>query len=193
VTAVDEHLEIERRFLVDARGEKPWRSHAISHSIEQHYAPRQAFTVRDGVLHGFDRPLTTVTETESAIWEAEAKWVVRLRRKNDRCIVTCKARKTNDTAAELEWTVAETDMEAMLAHGPFPSIVKTRYEWTAPDNTVWEVDEFEGALAGVVLAEVELTSSEQTFDIPAWAGQEVTGLASWSNHALSSTLGGPKP
>ena len=188
-----DHLEIERRFLVDARGEKPWRSHATLHSIEQHYVPCQAFTVKDGVLHGFERPLATLSKTESAVWAAETAWVVRLRRKNDRCIVTCKARRTNDTSAELEWTIAEADMNAMLAHGPFPSIVKTRYEWTAQDNTVWEVDEFEGPLAGVVLAEVELSSSEQTFDIPSWVGQEVTGLASWSNHALSSTLDGPKP
>lgn len=190
---MSEHLEIERRFLVDARGEKPWRSHAISHSIEQHYAPSHAFTVEEGLLLGFGRTLASLSESEAAVWDEQTAWVVRLRRKNDRCIVTCKARQTKDTSAELEWTITEADMDAMLAHGPFPSIVKTRYEWTAQDNTVWEVDEFEGPLAGVVLAEVELSSSEQTFDIPSWMGQEVTGLASWSNHALSSTLGGPKP
>ena len=33
---MNEHMEIERRFIVDAREEKPWRAAAV-HRIEQHY------------------------------------------------------------------------------------------------------------------------------------------------------------
>ena len=34
---MDEHVEIERRFLVDARGDKPWRVNAATSQIEQYY------------------------------------------------------------------------------------------------------------------------------------------------------------
>ena len=56
------------------------------------------------------------------------------------------------------------------------------------DGLVWEVDEFEGALAGLVLAEVELPSSQTEVVLPSWVGQEITGLRSWSNRALAETL-----
>ena len=49
---------------------------------------------------------------------------------------------------------------------------------------MWEVDEFEGDLAGLILAEVELEASDESVDIPPWAGQEITGLPSWSNAPL---------
>ena len=43
-------------------------------------------------------------------------------------------------------------------------------------------------LAGLVLAEVELSSSDQVVALPPWLGQEITGLRSWSNRALAETL-----
>ena len=88
----------------------------------------------------------------------------------------------------MEWVVEEEHALALLASGPFPSIEKTRYVLTGSDGMVWEVDEFEGGLAGLILAEVELPSSQTEVVLPPWAGQEITGLASWSNHALAETL-----
>ena len=65
---------------------------------------------------------------------------------------------------------------------------KTRYYWSGADKTVWEIDEFEGGLAGLILAEVELDSENQTIELPSWLGLELTGLANWSNAALANTL-----
>ena len=53
---------------------------------------------------------------------------------------------------------------------------------------IWEVDEFEGGLAGLILAEVELVDENQEVNLPHWLGMELTGLASWSNAALAKTL-----
>ena len=39
----------------------------------------------------------------------------------------------------------------------------------------WEVDEFSGANADLVLAEVELDSEMQEVELPEWVGKEVTG------------------
>jgi adenylate cyclase len=50
----------------------------------------------------------------------------------------------------------------------------------------WEVDEFLGDNAGLVVAEVELDSADQTIDLPDWVGAEVTDDARYYNVALAS-------
>ena len=49
---------------------------------------------------------------------------------------------------------------------------------------VWEVDEFFGDNQGLVVAEIELTSEEQTFNKPDWVGAEVTDDARYFNANL---------
>jgi adenylate cyclase len=39
---------------------------------------------------------------------------------------------------------------------------------------VWEVDEFHGANAGLVVAEIELQSTDKSFERPDWLGREVS-------------------
>jgi CYTH domain-containing protein len=51
-----------------------------------------------------------------------------------------------------------------------------------------EVDVFSGILAGLVIAEIELTSSEIQLDLPGlpeWLGDEITGVSEWDNYALA--------
>ncbi len=38
----------------------------------------------------------------------------------------------------------------------------------------WEIDEFEGANRGLVVAEIELTRPDEAFDPPPWLGAEVS-------------------
>ena len=49
---------------------------------------------------------------------------------------------------------------------------------------MWEVDEFHGVNDGLVVAEVELESEEQTFDKPDFIGEEVTGQTKYYNMML---------
>ena len=185
--ALSEMLEIERRFLVDGREAKPWRRDARVLHIQQHYVPFEPFSIVDGALHGFGLPLTAMTEEQARVWNS-TRWVIRLRKMNEDHILTCKSRQRHDASLELEWPLREDDYRLVLSKGPFPHVIKTRYEWIAEDGNVWEVDEFEGALAGVVLAEIELEDSHQEFTPPSWIGQEITGLDSWSNNALSKMI-----
>ena len=52
------------------------------------------------------------------------------------------------------------------------------------DGTKWEVDEFAGENAGLVVAEVELDSEDQAFHKPSWIGQEVTNDSRYLNSEL---------
>jgi CYTH domain-containing protein len=45
------------------------------------------------------------------------------------------------------------------------------------EGLTWEIDEYDGILKGVVLAEVELDAIDQLIDMPSWIGREVTAQA----------------
>ena len=54
-----------------------------------------------------------------------------------------------------------------------PLIEKRRYKIRS-GNLTWEVDEFLGDNAGLIIAEVELASEDQVLEKPSWIGDEVT-------------------
>ena len=54
-----------------------------------------------------------------------------------------------------------------------PLIEKDRYKIPYGTHT-WEVDEFFGDNAGLIMAEVELESEDQAFEMPEWIGREVS-------------------
>ena len=51
----------------------------------------------------------------------------------------------------------------------------------------WEIDEYQGYLKGVILAEVELDSVDQAIDLPDWIGREVTGQPAYSKRSMVET------
>ena len=185
---MDEHTEIERRFLVDARSEKPWRNGRDRFAIEQHYNVGALLHVHEQALYLNEVHVANLTVGELELFMAVDSWTTRLRKRNEDYVMTYKSRIADDTAYELEWDVSLEVAGKLLESGPFPFVEKIRYLVQGSDGLVWEVDEFEGALAGLVLAEVELPSSQTEVVLPSWVGQEITGLRSWSNRALAETL-----
>jgi adenylate cyclase len=68
---------------------------------------------------------------------------------------------------------------------------KTRHD-VPHGGLVWEVDVFEGPLAGLVIAEVELPHPGHPLDLPSWAGREVTEDPRYANAALASAAAPPE-
>ena len=64
---------------------------------------------------------------------------------------------------------------------------KTRYEIKI-ENNLWEVDVFEGKLDGLIIAEIELESEDESFNKPVWLGREVTNDLSYLNAKLIEKL-----
>jgi adenylate cyclase len=64
-----------------------------------------------------------------------------------------------------------------------PLIEKARYE-VFHDVVLWEVDEFGGDNAGLVLAEVEFEHLSQPVALPEWVGEEVTSDQRYRNSQL---------
>ncbi len=184
------HMEIERRFLVDGRTQKPWRSEAKSiHNIEQYYLQASNLNLdQDGNLCLSDVIMTRPSKEEIVIFESEPDWIPRIRIKDGVSIFTVKGPRQGASGLELEWIVDDAAAASVLQWGPFPNVKKTRYCVAGVDGLTWEIDEFEEGLAGLILAEVELSSEQQSVDLPSWIGLELTGLRNWSNAALAETL-----
>lgn len=109
---------------------------------------------------------------------------VRVRQKGERAWLTIKGLSRGATRSEYEYEIPAADAAEMLdALCERPLIEKTRYRVPFAGHT-WEIDEFHGANAGLVLAEVELDSEDESLSLPPWVGDEVTGDARYFNANL---------
>ena len=85
---------------------------------------------------------------------------------------------------EFEYTIPVADAEVMLARLCGTRVLaKTRHYVPAGAHT-WEIDEFEGANAGLVAAEIELARADEPFVRPAWLGAEVSADPRYYNVCL---------
>jgi adenylate cyclase len=110
--------------------------------------------------------------------------VVRVRTEGTRGVLTIKGITRGVSRLEFEYEIPRADADRLLDElCERPLIEKTRYRLPAGDVT-WEIDEFHGENAGLVVAEVELTGEDQAFERPAWLGEEVSGDPRYFNANL---------
>ncbi len=111
---------------------------------------------------------------------------VRIRLKGERGFITIKGETNASGSSRFEWEKEIPFKEAteLLELCERALIEKTRYLVKFEEHT-FEVDEFYGENEGLQLAEIELTSEEESFEKPPWLGEEVTGQAQYYNSMLS--------
>ncbi len=109
---------------------------------------------------------------------------VRIRIAGDAAFLTIKGATRGATRAEFEYPVPLADAQQLLALCDGPVVEKVRHLCPVEGMT-WEVDEFLGANAGLVVAEIELADEAQAFARPAWLGAEVTGDGRYVNANLA--------
>lgn len=116
---------------------------------------------------------------------------VRVRILDDRAFLTVKSRNKGAERGEWEYEIPLADGRELLALCTGSAILeKVRYIVPArPDCLRWEVDEFGGAKAGLVVAEIELPDAATPFEIPDFIGREVTGQPEYYNSSLASSAG----
>ncbi len=180
------NTEIERRFLVDGRGDKPWRECQSKVNIQQFYLDSAAVEINQQSIAYSGFELIKITPKEHGILVGENNWISRIRMADEDIILTMKGKRLHASATELEWKI--NSLPSIQNLEQLPHVIKTRYNKLGSDGLLWEIDEFEGSLARLILAEVELESQDQVVEIPSWIGMELTGLGNWSNAALASTL-----
>ena len=187
-----DEVEIERRFLIDGRGARPWvDQNEGTVSMAQVYLGRDGLNVDvtgGRVLHKGTVLVEDVPMDRLERIAALEGWAVRLRMENERAVLTLKGPRTGATAAEHEFPVDETLARDALSRPDLPVVEKTRHLWRGEDGHLWEIDEFEGPLAGLIIAEVELAAEDEAVVLPAFLGLEVTTATSWSSHSLAKLV-----
>lgn len=112
---------------------------------------------------------------------------VRVRIWGDKGFLTIKGLSNASGMSRFEWEkeILVQEARSLLALCEPTVIEKTRYIVPEKGGLSYEVDVFEGANAGLLMAEIELPSEDCDFDRPDWLGEEVTGDARYYNSSLS--------
>ena len=110
---------------------------------------------------------------------------VRVRIKGDKGFITIKGIGGNLGASRFEWEkeISVKDANELFKICEQGIIDKTRYN-VKSDKHTFEVDEFYGDNAGLIVAEVELSAEDEKFEKPDWLGEEVTGDVRYFNSML---------
>jgi len=110
---------------------------------------------------------------------------VRVRIEGEAAFLNIKSRELGARRQEFEYPVPEADARALLKLCVGGLIEKNRH-YVEHAGHLWEVDEFLGDNAGLVVAEIELDATDEAFAKPDWAGAEATHAQRYYNLALAS-------
>ncbi|WP_088345343.1 MULTISPECIES: CYTH domain-containing protein [Rhodomicrobium] len=99
--------------------------------------------------------------------------------------LTIKSAAAGIERAEFEYAIPVSDAAQLLTLRTGGVVQKRRHIVPAGGDICWEIDVFGGRLEGLVIAEIELETREQTIPHPNWLGEEITGDARFSNANLA--------
>lgn len=115
---------------------------------------------------------------------SHAERTVRVRIEGERAFLTIKSKNVGAARGEWEYPVPVADAAELLDRLCERPLIE-KYRRRIPySGFVWEVDEFLGENAGLVVAEIELPAEDTQFDKPDWAGEEVTHDLRYLNSRL---------
>ncbi len=110
---------------------------------------------------------------------------VRVRVAADKAYLNIKSGVIGVSRSEYEYQIPLADGHELLnTLCRKPLVEKTRHLLRYGDH-VWEIDEFAGDNAGLIVAEVELTSLGEAFARPPWLGEEVSHELRYYNSQLA--------
>ena len=148
-------IEIERKFLLANDG---WRT-----TIERSEPIAQGYLVGARALH-----------------DGSARASVRARLAGEQAWLNIKAATLGIERAEFEYPIPASDARALLDTLCDGVLEKVRHH-VRVDGVLFEIDEFLGDNAGLIVAEVELPTVDASFPRPAWLGREVSTLTRYYN------------
>lgn len=110
---------------------------------------------------------------------------IRVRIAADQAWLNIKSAHSTIRRLEYEYAIPVEEAREMMRHlCNGQAVEKTRYLVEYGEHT-WEVDVFEGANAGLVVAEIELDDEQEEFLLPPWTGKEVSDDPKYYNMNLA--------
>lgn len=110
---------------------------------------------------------------------------IRVRATDTKGFITIKGKSEGATRAEFEYEIPKEEAIQLLDMFAVSDLTKYRYK-TVFAEKLWEVDVFLGENEGLIMAEIELSSEDEIFDLPDWVMEEVTGEKKYYNSNLST-------
>ena len=112
---------------------------------------------------------------------------VRIRIMDEVAFLTIKSDLIGITRKEYEYEIPVNEASSLIESFEKKTLNKKRYKVDF-NSKIWEIDVFDENLDGLVLAEIELQSEDEKFDIPEWVGLEVTLDPAYLNANLINRL-----
>jgi len=129
--------------------------------------------------------VTSASELAQGYLSTTPERTVRVRRAANQAWLTIKGKASGAQRCEYEYPIPVNDATELLEHLCLqPIIEKVRYQVPWGD-LYWEIDEFRGASAGLILAEIELPRADYPLTLPPWIGTEVTHDYRYTNAYLA--------
>jgi CYTH domain-containing protein len=125
------------------------------------------------------------TQYRQGYLSADPARVVRVRIAGDAAFLTIKSPTVGIERSEFEYPIPVADAAVLLDTLCIrPLIEKVRYRVPFAGR-MWDVDEFRGENEGLMVAEVELPSANTIFELPPWAGEDVSADPRYFNSNLA--------
>lgn len=153
-------IEIERKFLLRGEG---WRGTA-----------HKVVPMAQGYLNDL-----------SSVDSGAMNTSVRVRIEGDAARLNIKSRELGRSRQEFDYAISLDDARALLALC-VGGIIDKRRHLVEHAGHLWEIDEFLGDNAGLLVAEIELQAPDEAFERPDWLGVEATHAQRYYNLALAS-------
>lgn len=109
---------------------------------------------------------------------------IRVRTTDNKAWLTIKGISTGATRLEYEYEIPLSEAIELLDNFSDTALEKVRYEIIYAGKT-WEIDVFSGDNLGLVVAEIELESEDEYFDLPTWVSTEITSDQRYYNSNLT--------
>lgn len=109
--------------------------------------------------------------------------VVRIRLMGEEGFITVKGKTNGCERLEFEYEIPKNDAEQLISLCEGRILKKIRHIVFYRGNK-WEVDEFCGDLCGMKIAEIEIPFADYQYELPPFAGENVTGCAEYYNSNL---------
>lgn len=151
--------EIERKFLVTGQA---WRN--LTH---------KSVSFAQGYLNDIQQP--------------GSKSSVRIRIEGEQANINIKSLEIGLSRDEYEYPIDLDDAKKMLDTLSVGPIIEKIRHYVTLESHIWEIDEFLGDNNGLLVAEVELRSEDETLILPEWVTHEVTEMPRYYNVSLSQT------
>lgn len=109
---------------------------------------------------------------------------IRVRTTYDKAWITIKGISVGASRLEYEYEIPLGEGLELLDNFAEAELEKIRYEIHHQDK-LWEVDVFLGDNNGLIVAEIELDSEDEKFELPEWVAEEVTQEKKYYNSNLT--------